>query len=104
MYIWYSVIMQISIATVAICAIVNLIINLKLSMQGDKIMATLAELQAQVEQTIGIEQSAITLIQGIKQQLQDLINAGADPAALQELVDKLDVSEQALSAAVVTNP
>jgi hypothetical protein len=67
-------------------------------------MATLTELQTQVTESIGVEQSAITLIQGLAAKIQELINSGSDPAALQALVDELNTSEQALSGAVAANP
>lgn len=67
-------------------------------------MATMAELQAQVAETIGMEQSALVYMQGLKAKIQELIDAGADPAAFQALVDELDVSEKAMAAAMVVNP
>jgi hypothetical protein len=71
--------------------------------QEKKIMASLTELEAQVDANTTVEGSAVVLIQGIAQQLADLIAAGADPTKLQAMVDKLNASATALSAAVAAN-
>ena len=47
-----------------------------------------------------VEASAVTLIQGIAQQLAD---AGTDPAKLQALQTQLQTSAEALAAAVTAN-
>lgn len=71
-------------------------------------MATVKELmealKVQVAETIGIEKSTQVYIQGIKQQLQDLIDNGAKPEELQAMVDELDVSEKEMAAAIAVNP
>ncbi len=64
------------------------------------IMVQLDNLIAQVQATTTLEQSAILLIQGIAQQL---IDAQADPAKIQELAETLKASADSLSAAVVAN-
>lgn len=69
-------------------------------------MALLDNLTAAVTRQTTVEQSAITLIQGIAKQLADLIaNSGntVDPAALQAIVDQMGSSEDALAAAVTAN-
>ena len=68
----------------------------------------LDELELQVAETLGAEQSAITLLQGISQRLSDLADdlaeAGIDNAKVLELRDELDASEVALAAAVAAVP
>ena len=66
-------------------------------------MATLADLQAAVAADAAVDTSAIALIQGLAAQIQTLINAGADPAALQALVDSINASSGELAAAVAAN-
>lgn len=72
-----------------------------LQKEGMIMASDLSVIQAQVEKTIGVEQSAITLIQGLAAQIADLKN---DPAALQALADQLSASADALSSAVAANP
>jgi hypothetical protein len=68
----------------------------------------LDELELQVAETLGAEQSAITLLQGISQRLSDLADdlaeAGIDNAKVLELRDELDAGEVALAAAVAAVP
>lgn len=61
---------------------------------------TLDDLKAQVQKNTDVEASAVTLIQGIAQQLKD---AGNDPAKIQALSDQLKSSADALAAAVTAN-
>lgn len=61
-------------------------------------MKELDTLIAQVASTTDLERSAITLIQGIAQQLED---AKTDPAKIQELADTLKNSADALAAAII---
>jgi hypothetical protein len=60
----------------------------------------LAALQAKVEETNTVAASAITLLNGLSQQIKD---AGTDPVKLAELTAALDASNDALAAAVVAN-
>lgn len=60
----------------------------------------LTALQAQVAQNTTIEESAVTLINGLAQQIADLKN---DPAALQALADSLNGSATDLSNAITAN-
>ena len=81
-------------------------IELLLESKGDKIMALLDDLTAEVARNTQVDESAKVLIAGLAQKIQDLINASAgsvDPAALQGLVDSLKADNDALSAAVVAN-
>lgn len=65
----------------------------------DTIMAVLDDLKAQVAASVGVEQSALTLIHGLHDQL---VAAGTDPTALQALQQQLKDSADALAAAVAT--
>ena len=64
----------------------------------------LDNLVRQVGETQDIEQSVVTLLEGIKLQLETVIaeleEAGVDTATLVALHDDLDASEQALASAV----
>ncbi len=60
----------------------------------------LNDLTAQVTATVGIEQSAVALIQGLADQIKA---AGTDPAALEALQANLKTSADALAAAVAAN-
>jgi hypothetical protein len=66
----------------------------------------LDNLIVQVGETEGVEASVITLLNGIKIQLDEIIAelaaAQVDNAKLVELRDSLDASEQALAAAAAT--
>jgi len=66
------------------------------------IMAALDDLTAQVTATVGVEASAVKLIQGIAAQLAAAIAAG-NPAALTALQTQLNTSATALAAAVAAN-
>jgi chromosome segregation ATPase len=69
----------------------------------EETMADLAALQAEVQQNSDVTQSAVTLIQGLSQQLKDAIAAN-DPAAIQAVVDQLDANTQSLADAVANVP
>lgn len=56
----------------------------------------------EVSETKTVMQSALTLIKGFKQRLDDAIAAG-NPAKLQELSTELDTSTNELAAAVAEN-
>jgi TolA-binding protein len=57
-------------------------------------------LRRRVEEATAVNQSAITLINGLAQQIRDLKE---DPAKLEELAQRLDASSNALAAAVSAN-
>jgi hypothetical protein len=67
---------------------------------GEKIMAKLADLEAQVKANTTVVESAMTLIAGIAQRIVD---AGGDPAKLDALVTELQTEDQKLADAMVTN-
>jgi hypothetical protein len=71
-----------------------------LAHQENIIMADLTALTAEVAETTAVEQSAITLIQGIAAQLAA---AATDPAAVQALADQLSSGAAGLAAAVAAN-
>jgi chromosome segregation ATPase len=73
-----------------------------LQTQESKIMAALDDLTAQVTQNTSLEQSAITLIQGIAKQLQDAVTNN-DSSALAALAQQLNTSAAALGAAITAN-
>ena len=60
----------------------------------------LSELTAKVEANKTVSGSAIALLRGLKQALDD---AGTDPVALKALSDSLGASTQELADAVVAN-
>jgi hypothetical protein len=68
--------------------------------QGAIMAGELARLQTEVEEMSSVVDSAITLINGLAQQIRDLMN---DPAALAALADSLDSKAGELAAAVVAN-
>jgi hypothetical protein len=63
----------------------------------------LQNLTAAVAANKSVTDSAITLLGGLKSQLDALIAAGSDPTALQALSDSLGAETQALADAVSTN-
>ena len=69
----------------------------------EQIMANMADLIAQVAANTTVTGSAITLIKGMALKIQELIDTGADPVALQAAVDELKASADALGAAVTEN-
>lgn len=70
----------------------------------EQIMSAISDLQAQVAANVDAESSAVTLIQGIAQQLKDaLASAGNNDPALVDLATKLHDSAAALGAAVTAN-
>lgn len=71
------------------------------TLEGTHMSQALDDLTAEVAAVHGVVDSAITLIQGLRQQI---IDAGTDPAKLQALTDDLHAQEVALSAAVATTP
>lgn len=66
----------------------------------NKIMADLTALTAAVQKDTEVDQSAITLLQGLKAALDA---AGTDPVALKALSDQLGQNTDALAAAVAAN-
>jgi len=68
--------------------------------QETRIMASLDALTAQVAESKAVEQSALLLIQGIADKLEE---AGTDPEKLAALTAELKESSDALAAAVIAN-
>lgn len=68
------------------------------------LMSSFDDLKAQVEQNLSAEDSAVTLIKGIVQELKDaLANSGANDPAITDLANRLHASAEALGAAVAAN-
>lgn len=67
----------------------------------EDIMNKLDALQAAVQAEDTIIDSAVTLLQGIAQQITD---AGVDPVALQALVDDVNTRTASLASAVASVP
>ncbi len=70
--------------------------------QGGHEMATLNDIRDAVAAEKTVEDSIITLLGQIAQQLKDAI-ASNDPAAMQQVVDDLTAHRQALADAVTAN-
>lgn len=70
--------------------------------QGAATVASIEELQAEVSQNTDAVGSAVTLINGLAQQIRDAV-AQNDPAALQAVVDQLEANSSALAQAVAEN-
>lgn len=68
--------------------------------KGDRIMAALDRLEADVAAETTVMQSAITLLQGLKAALDA---AGTDPVKLAALADQMEGNATALAAAVAQN-
>lgn len=66
------------------------------------IMATMQELQAAVQRNTSVDDSVITLLQGISQQLKDA-QAQNDPKAIQDVITQLDADTQKMTDAVTAN-
>jgi hypothetical protein len=65
-----------------------------------KMTISLDELKAKVDAEETVEQSAITLLQGLSAQLKDAKN---DPAKIQAIADEIDSDSANLAAAVAAN-
>lgn len=72
----------------------------QLTREIQKMATNLDALTAQVQKNSDAVDSAIVLIQGLRQQI---IDAGTDPAKLLELTNSLKQDEQQLADAVVVN-
>ncbi len=71
-----------------------------LNTQGDKLMATAAEILADVQDESTVDDSIITLLTNIKAMLDA---AGTDPAALDQVKALIDANKAKIAAAVVAN-
>ena len=81
---------------------INQILNIVqgLKNQGVTIMADLTALTAQVTQNTSVEESAVTLINGLAAQITA---AGTDPVALAALAAQLNTSATDLAKAIAAN-
>jgi len=66
------------------------------------IMATLQDVLADVQQESDIDDSIITLLTNISQQLKDA-QAQNDPAAIQSVINQIDANKKKISDAVTAN-
>jgi chromosome segregation ATPase len=64
------------------------------------IMATMADLEAAVTRNTDVDESVLTLLAGISQQLKD---AQGDPAKIADVIAKLDANTQKMADAVSAN-
>lgn len=80
-------------------AAVERILMLILS-KGNAMSAQLDKLTTEVSETKTVVASAVTLIEGLAQQIRDLKD---DPVALEALATELDATTNALAAAVAAN-
>jgi len=79
------------------------IIDAKLNLllkQGAREMSALQDLEAQVRATVGVQESVVVLLQGLKEALDEAILNG-DPVKLEEIRDLLATKTQELSDAAV---
>ncbi len=65
-------------------------------------MSALTTLQTEVAENKEVMSSAVVLLKGLKDKLDEAIASG-DPAALKALSDELDANTNALAAAVTAN-
>lgn len=68
--------------------------------QGALMTQQMQKLRDEVQRNNTVTQGALTLISGLRQQIQDAID---DPAAMQQLVDSLATQDNNLAAALVQN-
>ncbi len=78
---------------------INLLV-LEVTKMATTTASDLAALTAQVAANVTVEQSAITLIQGLAAQIASLAN---DPVAIAALASQLQTSATALGAAITAN-
>lgn len=67
-----------------------------------RVMSVLSDLQDKVAAAVTVEESAITLLQGLKKALDDAL-ASNDTAALQALSDQIGAETQKLADAITAN-
>ena len=66
------------------------------------IMTVMDDLKAAVARNTAVDESVITLLTGISQQLKDALATG-NPAAIQEVITQLDANTQKMADAVTAN-
>lgn len=65
-------------------------------------MATINDLKAAVERNTSVDDSVLTMLTGLVQQLKDA-QANNDPAAIDQLIAQLDANTQKMTDAVTAN-
>lgn len=87
-----------------IAALGNTIVSLLrgISKKQDLLMANMQDVRDAVARDTSVTQSAVTLLQGLSQQLKDAL-ASNDPQAIQDVVNSLDANTNALAQAVKDN-
>lgn len=71
-----------------------------LSTEGEQTMAWIDDMRTEISNNTSVSQSAVVAVNRLADQLQEVINSGADPAELQALVDTLRNNDAAVAAAV----
>lgn len=74
----------------------------KLIKRIERIMTKFDDLTAAVERNTAIDDSLLALLEGIVQQLKDA-QSSSDPAAIDNLIAKLDANTQKMQEAVTKN-
>lgn len=74
----------------------------KILKEEEKIMATMQDLRSAVERNTSVDDSVLTLLSGISQQLKDA-QAQNDPQAIQDVINQLDANTQKMTDAVSAN-
>lgn len=74
----------------------------KLIKRIERIMTKLDDLNAAVERNTAVDDSVLTLLDGIVQQLKDA-QSSSDPMAIDNLIAKLDANTQKMTDAVTKN-
>ena len=70
--------------------------------ESENIMAAIDALRQEVQETRDVTQAAVTLLQGLKQRLDEAIASG-NMGDVQALADDLDASNRALADAIAAN-
>lgn len=65
-------------------------------------MATMNDVLAAVERNTSVDDSVLAMLEGLSQQLKDA-QASNDPAAMDEVIRKLDANTQKMTEAVSKN-
>ena len=63
-------------------------------------MAWIDDMRAELANNTSVAQSAVVAVNSLADKVQEMINAGADPAELQAFVDTLRANDAALSDAI----
>ncbi len=89
--------------TAVLAAIAALVSQVSaISAKVDKLMATLDDVRAAVAAERTVEDSVVTLLEGIAQQLA-VAMASNDPVAMQTVVDDINANASRMAAAVAAN-